>query len=54
MADMELSFLSHGQRCKPGEVDLHGLRIIEAEIYTNKSIQEARQRGETAIRLIVG
>ncbi|KAI0035896.1 hypothetical protein K488DRAFT_68093 [Vararia minispora EC-137] len=37
----------------PGEVDLHGLHVKEAIEYTDRAIQEARQRGEGEIRLIV-
>jgi len=39
---------------KPGEVDLHGLYVKEAITYTDKSIAEARARGDKEIRLIVG
>ncbi|KAF9227306.1 DUF1771-domain-containing protein [Gyrodon lividus] len=39
---------------KPGEVDLHGLYVKEAVSYSDKAIQEARQRGDSEIRLIVG
>ncbi|KAI9569701.1 DUF1771-domain-containing protein [Boletus coccyginus] len=39
---------------KPGEIDLHGLYVKEAVSYADKSIQEARQRGDAEIRLIVG
>ncbi|OJA08022.1 hypothetical protein AZE42_08012 [Rhizopogon vesiculosus] len=39
---------------KPGEVDLHGLYVKEAISYSDKAIKEARQRGDSQIRLIVG
>jgi len=39
---------------KPGEIDLHGLYVKEAVSYADKSIQEARQRGDAEVRLIVG
>ncbi|EIM82692.1 DUF1771-domain-containing protein [Stereum hirsutum FP-91666 SS1] len=39
---------------QPGEIDLHGLYVKEAITYTDKSIQEARQRGDSTIHLIVG
>ena len=42
------------QDSKPGEVDLHGLYVKEAIAYTDQSILEARARGDTEIRLIVG
>ncbi|KAI0051225.1 DUF1771-domain-containing protein [Auriscalpium vulgare] len=38
----------------PGEVDLHGLYVKEAITYTDRAIQEARQRGESELHLIVG
>ncbi|KAH9952986.1 hypothetical protein BC827DRAFT_1147347, partial [Russula dissimulans] len=39
---------------EPGEVDLHGLYVKEAIAHANKSIAEARARGDKEIRLIVG
>ncbi|KIK97749.1 hypothetical protein PAXRUDRAFT_135679, partial [Paxillus rubicundulus Ve08.2h10] len=39
---------------KPGEIDLHGLYVKEAIFYTDRAIQEAQQRGDSEIRLIVG
>jgi len=36
------------------EVDLHGLYVKEAIAYSEKAIREARQRGDSEIRLIVG
>ncbi|KAG2148594.1 hypothetical protein BD769DRAFT_1345237, partial [Suillus cothurnatus] len=39
---------------KPGELDLHGLYVKEAISYSDKAIKEARQRGDSQIRLIVG
>ncbi|KAF8417806.1 hypothetical protein L210DRAFT_3530445 [Boletus edulis BED1] len=47
-------FRQNNQDRKPGEVDLHGLYVKEAISYTEKSIQEAQQRGDAEIRLIVG
>ncbi|PIL34161.1 hypothetical protein GSI_03872 [Ganoderma sinense ZZ0214-1] len=38
----------------PGEVDLHGLYVKEAIRFTDKSIAEARARGDSQIRFIVG
>ncbi|KAI0829610.1 hypothetical protein BC628DRAFT_1416664 [Trametes gibbosa] len=38
----------------PGEIDLHGLYVKEAIRYTDKSIQEARSRGDSKIRFITG
>ncbi|KAI0743849.1 hypothetical protein C8Q80DRAFT_1106419, partial [Daedaleopsis nitida] len=45
---------AYKQDSKPGEVDLHGLYVKEAIQYTEKSIEEARGRGDTEVRLIVG
>lgn len=42
------------QDSKPGEVDLHGLYVKEAIRYTEKSIEEARGRGDAEVRFIVG
>ncbi|KAH7888649.1 DUF1771-domain-containing protein [Phlebopus sp. FC_14] len=39
---------------QPGDVDLHGLYVKEAVLYSEKAIQEARGRGDSEIRLIVG
>ena len=38
----------------PGEVDLHGLYVKEAIRFADKSISEARSRGDVQIRFIVG
>ena len=38
----------------PTEIDLHGLHVKEAIMYTDNSIAEARARGDNEIRLIVG
>jgi hypothetical protein len=38
----------------PTEIDLHGLYVKGAITYTDKSIAEARARGDNEIRLIVG
>ncbi|KIJ67832.1 hypothetical protein HYDPIDRAFT_83040, partial [Hydnomerulius pinastri MD-312] len=42
------------QDSKPGEIDLHGLYVKEAISYSDKSIQDARQRGDPEIHFIVG
>ncbi|PBK68358.1 DUF1771-domain-containing protein [Armillaria solidipes] len=39
---------------KPGELDLHGLYVKEAITYTDAAIEEAKLRGDSEIRLIVG
>ncbi|EMD35284.1 hypothetical protein CERSUDRAFT_85301 [Gelatoporia subvermispora B] len=39
---------------KPGEVDLHGLYVKEAITYTDRVIQDARERGDSKVHLIVG
>ncbi|KAH9858381.1 hypothetical protein C2E23DRAFT_6 [Lenzites betulinus] len=38
----------------PGEIDLHGLYVKEAIRYTDQSIQQARARGDSKLRLITG
>ncbi|KAH0827914.1 DUF1771-domain-containing protein [Lanmaoa asiatica] len=38
------------QDSNPGEIDLHGLYVKEAVSYVDKSVQEARQRGDAEIR----
>ena len=42
------------QDSQPGEIDLHGLYVKEAIRYADRSIQEARARGDSKIRFIVG
>ncbi|KAF8591002.1 DUF1771-domain-containing protein [Ramaria rubella] len=42
------------QDSKPGEVDLHGLYVKEAITHTERAVHEARSRGDSEIRLIVG
>ncbi|KAK0215944.1 hypothetical protein EDD85DRAFT_996096 [Armillaria nabsnona] len=39
---------------KPGEIDLHGLYVKEAIAYTDAALEEAKLRGDSEIRLIVG
>ena len=38
----------------PGEIDLHGLYVKEAIAYTDAALKEAKLRGDSEIRLIVG
>jgi hypothetical protein len=38
----------------PGEIDLHGLYVKEAIQYSERAVHEARQRGDSEVRLIVG
>jgi len=47
-------FIENNKDSKPGEVDLHGLYVKEAIIYTDRAIEEAKQRGDTEMHLIVG
>ncbi len=42
------------QDSKPGEIDLHGLYVKEAITYTDAALEEAKLRGDSEIRLIVG
>ncbi|PBK98314.1 DUF1771-domain-containing protein [Armillaria gallica] len=39
---------------KPGEIDLHGLYVKEAIAFTDAALEEAKLRGDSEIRLIVG
>ncbi|KAH7926704.1 DUF1771-domain-containing protein [Leucogyrophana mollusca] len=50
----EWIFRENNTDSKPGEVDLHGLYVKEAIAFSDKAIKEARQRGDSKIRLIVG
>lgn len=47
-------FRENNSHRDPGELDLHGLYVKEAISYSNKAIKEARQRGDSQIRFIVG
>jgi len=47
-------FAENNKDSKPGEIDLHGLYVKEAIVHTDQAIQEAKQRGDSEIRLIVG
>ncbi len=42
------------QNRKSGEIDLHGLYVKEAIAYTDAALKEAKLRGDSEIRLIVG
>ncbi len=42
------------QNRKPGEIDLHGLYVQEAIAYTDAALKEAKLRGDSEIRFIVG
>ncbi|KAF9460986.1 hypothetical protein BDZ94DRAFT_1311067 [Collybia nuda] len=48
----EQIFSENNKRVRPGMIDLHGLYVDEAIIYTDRVIQEATDRGETELRLI--
>jgi len=50
----EWIFSENNKDSKPGEIDLHGLYVKEAITFTERAIQDARQRGESQINLIVG
>ncbi|KAH8107863.1 hypothetical protein BXZ70DRAFT_913025 [Cristinia sonorae] len=50
----EWIFVENNKDSNPNEVDLHGLYVKEAITYTDRAIQDARQRGESEIHLIVG
>ena len=39
---------------KLGELDLHGLHVQEAITYTNLAVEEAKARGASTLRIVVG
>ncbi|SJL14352.1 uncharacterized protein ARMOST_17808 [Armillaria ostoyae] len=47
-------YLENNRDRKPGEIDLHGLYVKEAIAYTDTALAEAKLRGDSEIRLIVG
>lgn len=47
-------FIENNKDSKPGEIDLHGLYVKEAIARTDQAIQEAKQRGNSELHLIVG
>ncbi|PBK81208.1 DUF1771-domain-containing protein [Armillaria gallica] len=47
-------YLEKNRHSKPGEIDLHGLYVKEAIAYTDAALEEAKLRGDSEIRLIVG
>jgi len=47
-------FFENNKDSRPGEIDLHRLYVKEALAYTDQAIQQAKQRGDSEVRLIVG
>ncbi|PBK60957.1 DUF1771-domain-containing protein [Armillaria solidipes] len=47
-------YLENNRDRKPGEIDLHGLYVKEAIARTYAALEEAKLRGDSEIRLIVG
>ncbi|KAG7098885.1 hypothetical protein E1B28_000785 [Marasmius oreades] len=47
-------YIENNKDSKPGEIDLHGLHVKEAIFHTDQALEEAKRRGETTLRLIVG
>lgn len=47
-------FSAPPQDSKPGEIDLHGLYVKEAIEHTDRALQEAKQKGDSELHLIVG
>ncbi|SJK97397.1 uncharacterized protein ARMOST_00649 [Armillaria ostoyae] len=47
-------FVENNRDSKPGEIDLHGLYVKEAIARTDIALEEAKRRGDSEIRLIVG
>ncbi|PBK88691.1 DUF1771-domain-containing protein [Armillaria gallica] len=50
----DLIYLVNNRDCRPGEIDLHRLRVKEAIARTDAALEEAKLRGDSEIRLIVG
>ncbi|KAK0477558.1 hypothetical protein IW261DRAFT_265787 [Armillaria novae-zelandiae] len=47
-------YLKNNRDRKLGEIDLHGLYVKEAVAYTDAALEEAKLRGDSEIRFIVG
>jgi len=47
-------FTKNNKESKPGEIDLHGLYVKEAISHADQSIQLAKSKGDSQIKLIVG
>ncbi|KAJ7497206.1 cytoplasmic protein [Mycena latifolia] len=47
-------YIENNKDSKPGEIDLHGLYVKEAIEHTDQALQEAKQRGDSELHLIVG
>ncbi|KAK0502563.1 hypothetical protein EDD18DRAFT_696484 [Armillaria luteobubalina] len=47
-------YLENNCDCRPGEIDLHRLRVKEAIARTDAALEEAKRRGDSEIRIIVG
>ncbi|THU95374.1 DUF1771-domain-containing protein [Dendrothele bispora CBS 962.96] len=50
----EWIFIENNKDSKPGEIDLHGLYVKEAIMHTDRALEEAKQRGDSEVHLIVG
>ncbi|KAK0477556.1 hypothetical protein IW261DRAFT_265442 [Armillaria novae-zelandiae] len=47
-------YYENNRDCRPGEIDLHHLRVKEAIARTDAAIEEATRRGDSKLRIIVG
>ncbi|PBK94671.1 Smr-domain-containing protein [Armillaria gallica] len=47
-------YLENNRNRKPGKIDLHGLHVKEAIAHTDAALKEAKRRGDSEIRIIVG
>ncbi|KAF8210140.1 hypothetical protein K438DRAFT_1959421 [Mycena galopus ATCC 62051] len=47
-------FIENNKDSQPGEIDLHGLYVKEAIEHTDRALQEAKNRGDSELHLIVG
>ena len=55
MPGRDVALLLHSYQDKAAcEVDLHGLYVKEVIAYSQQAVADARQRGDSEVRLIVG
>ncbi|GJE90106.1 hypothetical protein PsYK624_062290 [Phanerochaete sordida] len=50
----EWIFAMNNANLKPGEMDVHGLFVQEAIVYAKRAVEEAKARGDSELRIIVG
>ncbi|ORY76343.1 hypothetical protein BCR37DRAFT_340425, partial [Protomyces lactucae-debilis] len=47
-------FRANNASCQPDELDLHGLHVDEAKLYTEQRVMACKQRREDHLHIIVG